>query len=1048
MSWNLRNLISDSFQSAPPVEQEQSGFGVLTRRQVAAAAQQQEQQQQQHSEAQNNSENNEENDFMDFDSSPTSPREEMEQDDVQSGRAKSPPPTEVEPQPPVPPPPEALVDAAARDTSDTLFNNETLVAENSSVAAYVVKQFHRHQKIFSLDDHLYELHFKKKQDEPIYLRSIESILEKSLEAILTNLKTFYNSPQETNLLYMTIAQKNLNNAIRSGVYVLQDNNTSDMLKNIMINLNRFINSNESIQLDDSFQVYFKVLSNAHFLYPKNRRKAVPIRTIVGSPADSECFLKGGLLNVPAGFPEKKDAFLNKCLLAAVILNYAKLVDTEIYGKLKRLCYSNKSDKQKNEAGKSLLYLINELCSELQINSNGPHNLSEVLPQICLYLNIRVYVIGSMDGETPDVECYPDEKHDFEVLRIYLYLHSENHVVMIDNLKTFFNENKRKICFSCKRFFSYYWTFNLHDCKNQSNCGRCLEPILTPKTKVIKEELTQFCDSKLAKESEKKSVECTNCNFLFETQACYNNHFKACKYNHTKIKCKKCDVYYQIYSSTSRQQAEAEHECGVVKRRCPHCREVTLSTQFHICKLKKCELYRTWPNLGFINMKFQNVSCGKCQNCFDLRQTFMRENNLNYKELFAHPEFSTLLCDRHKTISSDSEPNVINMYLEEEKRFHYKEYLFKDNKIIEQDIITSELDFKYCDDDESKPLSSETLYANKKTKQSLGDSFYNNLKKRQSLKIQQNNICAMDNFIAFICDKNRSLKNYTFIVEHEKAMFSILQAFLAENLMPRILQRGSTITLIEVSGLQIRFLNRSSYLAGNIFEIGNQYNLKFTKKYFPDLWNEEKQYNYIGTKPNLSDFYCYSDTKVEKMDKAQYYLTVPLQQWNFKKELISSLQNETFVLVQAMLCFLKQCFDLQQTLSVLTKKPANAIHPFGGRLLTLSGFSFSLYRFYFQHDEMDVRTVLNPYTSCSTQTSRQEFEYVSFLNWQKSDDFIQGALNCPEGQKRFGRHFVDGYSAKTKTVYQFRGLCNKIMLICKLLNNTLILYYYLIMCNKK
>ena len=98
--------------------------------------------------------------------------------------------------------------------------------------------------------------------------------------ILGNLKTYYQNNTE-NLIYMTICQKNLVNSIRSSVYGLQSNDTKGMVDHIMSDFNRFINSNETLPLDESsFEVYFKVLSEAHVNYTKHRRKAVPIRLIL------------------------------------------------------------------------------------------------------------------------------------------------------------------------------------------------------------------------------------------------------------------------------------------------------------------------------------------------------------------------------------------------------------------------------------------------------------------------------------------------------------------------------------------------------------------------------------------------------------------------------------------------------------------------------------------------------------------------------------------------------------------------------------------------
>ena len=121
------------------------------------------------------------------------------------------------------------------------------------------------------------LHFKKKSKNPILLKSIEDILDRAFTMILANLKTYYQNNTD-NLIYLTICQKNLVNPIRSSVYGLQSNDTKNMVDHIMSAFNRFINSNQTLQLDESsFEVYFKVLSEVHVNYAKHRRKAIPIR---------------------------------------------------------------------------------------------------------------------------------------------------------------------------------------------------------------------------------------------------------------------------------------------------------------------------------------------------------------------------------------------------------------------------------------------------------------------------------------------------------------------------------------------------------------------------------------------------------------------------------------------------------------------------------------------------------------------------------------------------------------------------------------------------
>ncbi len=121
---------------------------------------------------------------------------------------------------------------------------------------------------------MFTLHIKKKVKKPLYLSSAEDILEKSMTEILTNLKNSYYK-DGNNIVYVTICQKALVNPIRSGTYHLQDNHLKGLVNHIMASLNRFLNSNKQVQLDDTFEIYFKVLSSDSINYPRHRRKIVP-----------------------------------------------------------------------------------------------------------------------------------------------------------------------------------------------------------------------------------------------------------------------------------------------------------------------------------------------------------------------------------------------------------------------------------------------------------------------------------------------------------------------------------------------------------------------------------------------------------------------------------------------------------------------------------------------------------------------------------------------------------------------------------------------------
>ena len=63
----------------------------------------------------------------------------------------------------------------------------------------------------------------------------------------------------------------MTNALRSGGFNLQMNEAGSILSFVMNMLNRFINSNEEVKLDQGFQVFFKIFSYNHMNWSKSRR---------------------------------------------------------------------------------------------------------------------------------------------------------------------------------------------------------------------------------------------------------------------------------------------------------------------------------------------------------------------------------------------------------------------------------------------------------------------------------------------------------------------------------------------------------------------------------------------------------------------------------------------------------------------------------------------------------------------------------------------------------------------------------------------------------
>ena len=289
--------------------------------------------------------------------------------------------------------------------------------------------------------------------------------------MLEDLKKYY-SPTETNLVYLTIHQPGMVNALNSGAFSLQGDSTNKILSFALNLFNSFVNSQAEVRLNEGFQVYFKVLSYAHVQDPNNRRKTPNARTL-GCKTDN--LEMNGCLEIDDGFPGDEFAFVNKCLLTSVILgfycneyNRTKLIVEECEKKnmaceisidktyfiLKPLATKNQSQIQLKRAGLLMLKKLNKLILDLNLCNEGPYDV-EICIQLANYFNSQIHILKSNQEKEVLMQSYPENEWQNNLSQIYLYPKSENHVVPIINLKTFCVKN-RQFCPICKITFKSYY----------------------------------------------------------------------------------------------------------------------------------------------------------------------------------------------------------------------------------------------------------------------------------------------------------------------------------------------------------------------------------------------------------------------------------------------------------------------------------------------------------------------------------------------------------------------------------------------------------------
>ena len=237
--------------------------------------------------------------------------------------------------------------------------------------------------------------------------------------MLKDLKKFYN-PQETNLVYLTIHQPGMTNALNSGSFSLQGEDTETILHFVLNLFNRFVNSNQEVKLNQGFQCYFKVLSYNHYNWAANRRRKNSIRTL-GCKTDD--FNINGCVEIPLSF----QGHLTSVILAYYCNEYYRTKHLVEEAKAKNIITSttidqthlklwnfyrpNKkvSSKKKTEAGLLLLEKVKDIQACLNLPEEGPYCPEAVLPLIADYYKVQIHLLKNNQEKETYISSFPVEE---------------------------------------------------------------------------------------------------------------------------------------------------------------------------------------------------------------------------------------------------------------------------------------------------------------------------------------------------------------------------------------------------------------------------------------------------------------------------------------------------------------------------------------------------------------------------------------------------------------------------------------------------------------
>jgi len=628
--------------------------------------------------------------------------------------------------------------------------------------------------------------------------------------------------------------------INSGYFDLQEPDISNLVESVLNLLNRFINSNAEVSLDDTFTIYFRVYSMGHVHHINSGRRM----RIVGSKSKS---IFPGTLQSKIGYPENPQAFSKSCFLTSIVLSHLRLklsdpnsepvmkdltlvmkaCDGEKkifpYGSTKKNqpseAWNDVSPNILNRAGKLLFEKLKAISIACGVSSSEQIDLHDSVPKVANHLNCQIHVIQGFAGEKASLISYPPEFDDSKP-QIVLENLVENHVTVVTNLKKFFRYFNKEICFACLKTFSIGYK---HYCKKQKTCFSCKKPLRASRTLNHFDPFFAFCDSELKNFQFDKPQTCTTCNANVLTELCQKSHKSICGtkgQGRAGYFCVTCNNFFKLGFKNA-TDAKDTHICNINIKRCPFCKEQ--KGRNHQCLVK--DVYKTTkvPKLAFFAFSFKSAE--NCADCHLLRINFKTENNITWMELYLHKNFLSLVCSRHKLSSNfETTPNAA-IILSEVSPGSFK------RKVLFDDTLKSEsLEHQHLENVSYIPKEFSSMsepFAKEKKKLGTEIEMIVGYLKEKKIKT------VIDKFLIEIL--NQKYRNTTFLSFDADRQHNhvILKSFSDINVIPFVIQNGGKINMVSIRSLEVRFLNASSFIDGPLEDWVAQFSLDNELYYFPD-----------------------------------------------------------------------------------------------------------------------------------------------------------------------------------------------------------------------
>ena len=651
---------------------------------------------------------------------------------------------------------------------------------------------------------------------------------------------------------------------------------------IMEKIEKVLSSNESVAFDNSLKINIGTVE-----IPKGGRK---LKITKLSGANNSLKKKKSIIQI-----------INKddlCMARALVLCQAKL--KKVPAKEWSVLKNPRCLKQKKEAEK--------LCRRAGVPSNRKANLNDI-SKFEEALGLQILVLSSRHNNkfihtgTAEGGCK----------KVFLYMVEEEgafHFHAVTSITGFFAQ-------------SYF-------------CKTCLKPYNNKKRHVCSMTCI-VCDTDKCPTTE-NPVNCTKCNMICRSVACYERHQRTGQtWDRKKKLPSQCESWWKCPTCkkvVDRKKRKIEdHKCG--EWHCECCEKYVLGD--HQCFLRVKEPMPVLDKFIMFDFETRQDDISECGHGYVPTSTVPCEKCL--KE--GHRCNKCAHC-KHCTWSSCGKP------------------VHRPNFVVALKTCSQ------CKDDELKPDSCCYSCGNRCQKCSIIDDVTgtyanppcNTCGLREKV-FSGNNVST--EFGRWLFDMQH--RDCTVLAHNMKGFdgYFLLEYLIDNSIQPtKIIYAGSKIMHLQVDrGLNIKVSDSLNFLPMKLAALPKAFGLEELKKgWFPHHFNVKDNQDYVGAYPEPSYYgYDYMSTR-ERKDFLKWHQGQHGKTFDFKQEMLEYCRSDVMILAQACMKFRELMIDLtKQTGYVICEKTSEvveymkAIDPFN--YVTIASVCMGIYRWKFLEEEWKV-----------------------------------------------------------------------------------------------